>query len=141
MAAAYVKTTWVDDDGTDAVGTVFTATRMNNLENGVAAALFGSNENTLRCLRGLVDMSTAGATIVAPAASAGFTVSRTALGVCTVTFSTAYPSRPVVVAVVDTGVGPRLITLATSTSNFVARIYNGTTAEDRAFNFLAIGPG
>lgn len=35
---AYSKTTWVDDDGTDTVGTEFTATRMNKIEVGVEDA-------------------------------------------------------------------------------------------------------
>lgn len=34
----YTQTTWVDDDGTDSVGTVITAARMNNIEAGVLDA-------------------------------------------------------------------------------------------------------
>jgi hypothetical protein len=37
--ADYTGTTWVDDDGTDSVGTVFTAARMNNIEAGILDAV------------------------------------------------------------------------------------------------------
>lgn len=34
----YAPFTWIDDDGTNTVGTIFSATRMNQIEQGVAAA-------------------------------------------------------------------------------------------------------
>lgn len=36
--ADYSKQTWVDDDGTDTVGTVFTKARMDHIEDGILAA-------------------------------------------------------------------------------------------------------
>lgn len=92
----------------------------------------------LRTVRGRVDMSVGGPTILQ---GTGFTVSRTAVGVCVVTAS-AFTDAPAVVASVDTSVGARIATVQVQTvTQFTVRIWNGTTAEDRAFDFIACGPG
>lgn len=116
-------------------------TRLDVLDAKSPSVLVGNPETNLRIVRGVVDMSTAGATIVA---GSGFTVARTALGVCTVTFSTAFPARPAVDLTVDTSTGAKFAVAATNNGSFVARIFNVSAlngaAEDRAFNFTAIGP-
>lgn len=55
----YTPTGWVDDNGTDTVGTEFTAARMNNLEAGVAQATTVLNAGTSWAdVRGVAAVST-----------------------------------------------------------------------------------
>lgn len=45
--ADYTKETWVNDDGSGTMGTLFTAARMNNIENGVKDAAEHNQRGTL----------------------------------------------------------------------------------------------
>lgn len=97
----------------------------------------GGIEN-LQVLRGVI--SGGGTTL----AGSGFTVSHTATGTYTVTYSTGFTGLPAVTANVESGSGAaRLVTLqgtTTGAATILISVPNTGALADGAFHFIAIGP-
>lgn len=97
-----------------------------------------SGPETLRILRGTVN--TSGSIL----AGSGFTVTRNGAGDFTITYSTAFSGQPSVVATAAV-VSPAAITAiilssALTTSARIGLVNAAGTAQDAAFEFIAIGP-
>lgn len=133
----------VTSNGNVGVGTSTPASRLEvrgDIRLGAVGEYFApaGNEN-LRILRGKV--SSAGGV----AFGTGFTVSRTAVGVYSISFTTAFPSGqyPIVTASAESNGTVARFAMVNSPSNFsvTIRIVNGSgTAADDDFYFIAVGP-
>lgn len=128
--------------GNVGIGTSTPASRLEvrgDVRLGAVGEYFASSSSeNLRFVRGKV--SSAGAI----AFGTGFTVSRTAVGVYSISFSTAFPSGqfPIVTASAESNGTVARFAMVNSPSNFsvVIRIVNGSgTAADADFYFIAAG--
>ena len=70
----------------------------------------------------------------------GYSVAKGGTGIYNVTFTTPFAATPTVIATMaDTTIAIRVIGVSSvTTSGFTAQIANGGTAEDRAWNFIAL---
>lgn len=94
-------------------------------------------EGPLRLIRGRINSTPTAAILVGK----GFTISRTAVGTVTVTFTHPFADVPAVLLTKGGGTVGDVSTNAVSASSFQALIANAAgTLVDSTFNFLAIGP-
>ena len=132
----------VTSSGNVGVGTATPASRLEvrgDIRLGSVGEYFASSSSeNLRLVRGKV--SAAGAVSF----GSGFTVSRTAVGVYSISFTTAFPSGqfPIVTASAESNGTVARFAMVNSPSNFsvTIRIVNGSgTAADADFYFIAAG--